>query len=45
MASFIEGVLFIALLESREKNTSNFKDDLKWSTSPKCVDEKRRKCP
>ena len=43
MASFVEGVLFIELIENGEQFTLNLKDGLKYSVFPKWVDDKRWK--
>jgi hypothetical protein len=43
MASFVEGVLLIDLIESEKPFMLNLKDGLKWSISPEWIDDKRRK--
>ena len=43
MASFVEGLLLIALVEYGNLFTLKLKDGLKWSIFPECVDDRRRK--
>ena len=41
MASFVEGLLFIELIEYGEQFTLNLKDGLRCSIFPEWVDDKR----
>jgi hypothetical protein len=43
MASFIEGLLLIALVEYGNLFTLKLKDGLKWSIFPECAEDRRQK--